>query len=122
MSEPLDPRLLALMDLAVATREKVDAGVYAVYLRHPAMQAVSTDDLLAACGRLQETAQWFPKLSELLTACKSTRAERIAAEERARTAKALADHPLVEVAPASPERVAAFKASVMRLVKQKAMR
>lgn len=69
----------ALMYLAVATRETLDPGVFAVY-----QQDLSEFDpviVVEACEGLRRSAKWFPKVSELVSACQIIRmAERARAD------------------------------------------
>lgn len=49
-------------------REKVEKPTYAVYLDDTA--TIETRILVEACHRLEKSGQWFPKVSELLEACR----------------------------------------------------
>lgn len=57
----------ALGRLAVATREKLDAGVYDVYLE--VLAEYPTEVVECACKNLCRSAKWFPKLNEILDLC-----------------------------------------------------
>lgn len=61
----------ALIELAAATRDTtIDAGVLRVYMPH--LDSYSVAEVKDACEALQ-TADWFPKVGELLTACASAK-------------------------------------------------
>ena len=89
-----DPRATALLRLAVATREKLDAGVYDVYLSH--LATFRPETVTAACRELERTAQWFPKVAELVKECKRQEA---VARANDRLLMALSLPPVEEPAP-----------------------
>ncbi len=105
-----DPRAAALMRLAVATREKLDAGVYDVYLSHLAL--FRADTVIAACRELERTAQWFPKVAELERECR--RQERAARQQVQRQLAARVPEP-VEPTPDLP-RMERFMAAVRKAI------
>jgi hypothetical protein len=72
-------RVRALTQLAIATREKLEPQTIATYLDDVAR--VSTPILVAACERLRKSAEWFPKVRELLDACQAVAHERKMREE-----------------------------------------
>jgi hypothetical protein len=67
-------RLKTLTELAIATREKVERQTFDVYLDDTAQ--VPTWALVDACYRLRKSAEWFPKVKELLDACSTVLRER----------------------------------------------
>lgn len=70
----------ALSRLAVCVRDTtVDAEVFTVYIEE--LDSYKAEDIVAACHWLQD-GQWFPKLSELKSACaKAAHARHKAARE-----------------------------------------
>lgn len=63
-----EARMKALTRLALATREKVDAATYVLYVEDTAHfpSAVVVD----ACRRIETSSPWFPKLAELVEECR----------------------------------------------------
>jgi hypothetical protein len=61
----------ALLMLAVATRETIDEGVIAVYQED--LAEFDPDIVVEACEGLRQSAVWFPKVAELVQACKIIR-------------------------------------------------
>lgn len=67
-------RLEAITRLAVATRERAEPQTFQVYLENTAK--VATDVLIEAGRRLEKSATWFPKVSELLETCNAVAREQ----------------------------------------------
>ncbi len=62
-----EQRLAAVVRLGVALRDRLDTEAQLIYLEDT--QRVETAVLVEACRRLEKSAQFFPKVSELLSAC-----------------------------------------------------
>ena len=62
-----EARIQALERLSVATREKVEPQTYALYLEDTVL--IPTRYFVEACGRLEKSSAWFPKLKELIDEC-----------------------------------------------------
>lgn len=105
-------RLSALTKLALATREKAEPEVFRVYLE--ALAGWSTEVLAEACTRLQRTAQWFPKVAEIVEACNTIHRER---QQRLEQKRLGAPVP----APISPEQHAEIMAKFRAVLKGKAL-
>jgi oligoribonuclease NrnB/cAMP/cGMP phosphodiesterase (DHH superfamily) len=65
----------ALMALGIATRERVDDAMLRVYLDDERVKAFTDEEFAQACRDLM-TADWFPKLGELVKACQCVRLDR----------------------------------------------
>jgi len=100
----------AIAELAIATRDhSIDMAVIKVYM--PNLDAYAVEIVETACEALH-AAEWFPKVGELVGACKSELRRREGAER----------HRLIESAPPprfvdtllSPERHAELMAKLKR--------
>lgn len=69
-----DRRLQSLIRLAWATRTKLEKEEFVVYLDD--VTGIQTDVLVEACRRLEKSATWFPKVSELLETCNAVAREQ----------------------------------------------
>ncbi len=112
-AESKERRLKALTRLALATREKVESAVYVLYIEDTA--GFSTEAVERACHRLELTTPWFPKVAELIEACRSE-AEREAERRATRFRQLPAGDPV------SPEKLGEFLAQIKAVVRKKAMR
>lgn len=61
--------------LAVATRDKLDPEVIAVYIDNTS--DIELDIFERACRRLEQKAEWFPKVAEIRKCCAEIVNERI---------------------------------------------
>ena len=75
-------RITSLLRLASATRTKLDPQDHAVYL--DGTSGFSPETFAAACRHLETTAEFFPRLSEVVQACLAVVGERKRREELAR--------------------------------------
>lgn len=108
-----DLRLKALSRLAIATREKVEVQTFAVYLDD--LKPFPTLAVERACRRLESTVTWFPKVAELVEACRieARRIEEAAAQRRPKLAAG--DRPV------DPAKWAKFKDDVAAVIAKKGM-
>lgn len=107
-----EQRLKALTRLALATREKVDAATYVLYVEATAgfQSAVVVD----ACHRLETSVSWFPKLAELVDECRIVAKRRQEEQEEARRS--------LPQAPADAARLAKFLEELKAVARKKVMR
>ena len=81
----VQPVTLALLELAVLTRDHtIDAAVVRTYLPH--LDRYTVAEVQAACHSLA-TADWFPKLGELLKACSAARRRQQDADDADQAAR-----------------------------------
>lgn len=96
----------AMTLLAIATRDTtIDAGVKRVYIPH--LDDYTVEEIELAC-ELLFTADWFPKLGELLKACSRARRKY----QDARMAEVAAAAPRHYIGPPDEERKAEWLAKL----------
>ena len=102
----------SLSVLAIATRDtSIDAAVIRVYMPH--LDRYMVEEIEAACFALH-TADWFPKVGELLKECSRERRRRQDAETEQRMANIkLLPEPMIS-AEKHAELMAKLKATVRR--------
>jgi hypothetical protein len=117
-----DTRIAALARLALATKEfpslptaedrKAMSAFFLIYLEDTS--PFFTDVVVEACRHLEVTQKWFPKVAELVDACRviATRREE---QREASVRKALPP------APVSHEKIEAFKAQIRAAIGRKSM-
>jgi hypothetical protein len=105
----------ALSVLAIATRDtSIDAAVIRVYMPH--LDRYSVEEVEGACFALH-TADWFPKVGELLKECSRERRRRQDAEAQQRMANMkLLPEPVI-----SPEKHAELMAKLKATVRSHRM-
>lgn len=105
-----EQRVKALTRLALATREKMEAASYVIYVEDTAW--FSTDVLTEACRRLETSSAWFPKVSELIEECRM-----VAQRKQEQRGQKLLRAPIPD--PVSPEKMQEFMAQIRRLTRSK---
>lgn len=118
-----DARLTALGRLALATREfpplvtKRDElamqAFFQIYLEDTA--SFPTNVVVEACRWLEINQAWFPKVAELVEACRTV--GRRQQERRESVTRRLLESP-----PVAPESLAEFKAKIRAIAQRKVMR
>lgn len=106
-------RIEALTRLAIATREKVDRAAYVLFVENTA--DVELKVFVEACRRLEHSAQWFPKVSELRDECRVVAARHRERKEASR--RQLTDGP-----PITDEQWAEIRAKFQDVLARKGMR
>ena len=106
-------KLQALTKLAIATREHAEPQLFVVYLE--GLECFDADTVTTACANLIREATWFPKVAEVVEACRAVlRLEG----DRAATRRRL-NAPLP--APLSPEKHAEIMAKFRAVLSRKVM-
>lgn len=106
-------KLQALTKLAIATREAGEPQMFVVYLE--GLEGFDADTVTTACANLVRQATWFPKVAEVVEACRAVlrvEGDRIAAKRRLNA-------PLP--APLSPEKHAEIMAKFRAVLSRKVM-